>query len=129
MKDSSRPRAINLHKNNRQLELVYENDEAVRFSFEYLRISSPSAEVRGHGTNEERPLPGKKNVLITDIKQIGNYAIQIVFDDEHNSGIYSWEYLKYLSANKDILWAKYVKTLSNVGLSRDPNEHVLRFET
>ena len=126
--DSFRLNQISIRKKNRQLELLYSNQESFLLSFEYLRINSPSAEVRGHNPKEEKLQYGKKNVGISKINRVGNYAIQIVFDDNHNSGIYSWEYLRYLSINKGSLWSKYLKRLSEEGLSRDPNEQVLNFK-
>ena len=126
--DSFRPNQISIRKKNRQLELLYSNEESFLLSFEYLRINSPSAEVRGHNPKEEKLQYGKKNVGISKINRVGNYAIQIVFDDNHDSGIYSWEYLRYLSINKKSLWSKYLKKLSEEGLSRDPNEQVLNFK-
>ncbi len=126
--DSFRPNQISIRKKNRQLELLYSNQESFLLSFEYLRINSPSAEVRGHNPKEEKLQYGKKNVGISKINRVGNYAIQIVFDDNHDSGIYSWEYLRYLSINKKVLWSKYLKRLSQEGLSRDPNEQVLNFK-
>ena len=126
--DSVRPSQILIRKKNRQLELLYSNQESFSLSFEYLRINSPSAEVRGHNSKEEKLQHGKKNVGISKINRVGNYAIQHVFDDDHDSGIYSWEYLRYLSINKESLWSKYLKRLSEEGLSRDPNEQVLNFK-
>ena len=126
--DSFRPNQISIRKKNRQLELRYSNQDSFLLSFEYLRINSPSAEVRGHNPKEEKLQHGKKNVGISKINRVGNYAIQIVFDDNHDSGIYSWEYLRYLSINKESLWSKYLKRLSEEGLSRDPNEQVLNFK-
>ncbi len=128
IEDSFRPNQISIRKKNRQLELLYSNEESFLLSFEYLRINSPSAEVRGHNPREEKLQCGKKNVGIAKINRVGNYAIQIVFDDNHDSGIYSWEYLRYLSINKESLWSKYLKRLSEEGLSRDPNEQVLNFK-
>ena len=126
--DSFRPHQISIRKKTRQLELRYSNQDSFLLSFEYLRINSPSAEVRGHNPKEEKLQHGKKNVGISKINRVGNYAIQIVFDDNHDSGIYSWEYLRYLSINKESLWSKYLKRLSEKGLSRDPNEQVLNFK-
>ncbi len=126
--DNFRPNRISIRKENRQLELRYSNQDSFLLSFEYLRINSPSAEVRGHNPKEEKLQHGKKNVGISKINRVGNYAIQIVFDDNHDSGIYSWEYLRYLSINKESLWSKYLKRLSEEGLSRDPNEQVLNFK-
>ena len=126
--DSFRPNQISIRKKNRQLELLYSNQESFLLSFEYLRINSPSAEVRGHNPKDEKLQYGKKNVGISKINRVGNYAIQIVFDDNHDTGIYSWEYLRYLSINKESIWSKYLKRLSEEGLSRDPNEQVLNFK-
>ena len=126
--DSFRLNQISIRKKNRQLELLYSNQESFLLSFEYLRINSPSAEVRGHNPKEAKLQHGKRNVGISKINRVGNYAIQIVFDDNHDSGIYSWEYLRYLSINKESLWSKYLKRLSEEGLSRDPNEQVLNFK-
>ena len=126
--DSFRPSQILIRKKNRQLELLYSNQESFSLSFEYLRINSPSAEVRGHNSKEEKLQYGKKNVGISKVNRIGNYAIQLVFDDDHDSGIYSWEYLRYLGINKESLWSKYLKRLSEEGRSRDPNEQVLNFK-
>ena len=126
--DSFRPSQILVRKKNRQLELLYSNQESFSLSFEYLRINSPSAEVQGHSSKEEKLQYGKKNVGISKINRVGNYAIQIVFDDDHDSGIYSWDYLRYLGINQESLWSKYLKRLSEEGLSRDPNEQVLNFK-
>ncbi len=128
-KESSRPIQILIHKKSRKLELQYEDANSSLLGFEYLRIKSPSAEVRGHNPGEEQFPPGKKNVGITKINRVGNYAIQIIFDDDHDSGIYSWEYLAYLIAQKEILWSEYLNQLSEKGLSREPDEQVLRLET
>jgi len=128
-KESSRPNEILLHKKNRQLELLYTCKESFSLCFEYLRISSPSAEVLGHNLRQEQLQSGKKNVVISKINRVGNYGIQLFFDDDHNSGIYSWEYLRYLSVNKKVLWSKYLRRLSEESLSRDPTEQVLNFKT
>jgi len=128
-KENSRPNEILLHKKNRQLELLYTCNESLSLCFEYLRISSPSAEVLGHNLRQEQLQSGKKNVVISKINRVGNYGIQLFFDDDHNSGIYSWEYLRYLSVNKKVLWSKYLRRLSEEGLSRDPTEQVLNFKT
>ncbi len=127
-KPKSRPTAIHLHKISRQLEVVYDK-QAFFLSLEYLRISSPSAEVRGHASGEERLQAHKAGVGISKIIPVGHYAIQLIFDDGHDSGIYSWEYLKYLIDNEDILWDEYLKKLSDEGLSRYPDEQVLHFQS
>ena len=94
------PSAITLHARSRTLELHYADGENYVLPCEYLRVYSPSAEVRGHGTGQEVLQTGKLNVAITDIKPVGNYALQLVFDDGHDTGIYSWDYLHQLGANK-----------------------------
>ncbi len=100
------PRDIKLHKKSQELEIVF-NSSSYRLSAEYLRTHSPSAEVKGHGPGQEILQLNKENVNIVDISVQGNYAIRISFDDGHDSGIYSWQYLKELGENKDILWKRY----------------------
>ena len=100
------PRDIKLHKKSQELEIVF-NSSSYRLSAEYLRTHSPSAEVKGHGPGQEILQLNKENVNIVDISVQGNYAIRISFDDGHDSGIYSWQYLKELGENKNILWKRY----------------------
>ncbi|MBD2857511.1 DUF971 domain-containing protein [Spongiibacter sp. KMU-158] len=121
------PSQIKLHKKSRELELIYSSGEAYRLSCEFLRVHSPSAEVRGHGKGQEVLQTGKINVEITDIIPTGNYALQLVFSDGHNSGIYSWSYLKELGENQERLWQSYLAELDQAGASRDPNESVVKF--
>jgi len=92
-----RPKKITLHKESAQLEFSYPNDESYALSAEFLRISSPSAEVRGHGPGQETLQTGKRLVTIEKIESVGNYAIKLIFSDQHNSGIYSWTYLYELA--------------------------------
>ena len=125
--DNFRPNQISIRKKNRQLELLYSNQESFLLSFEYLRINSPSAEVRGHNPKEEKLQYGKKNVGITKINRVGNYAIQIVFDDNHDSEFIHGNTLGILVLIKNRR-SKYLKRLSEEGLSRDPNEQVLNFK-
>ncbi|HUH38026.1 MAG TPA: DUF971 domain-containing protein [Spongiibacteraceae bacterium] len=119
------PTQIKLHKKMRELELVY-GDTSHRLSCEFLRVHSPSAEVRGHGAGQETLQPGKRHVQITAIKPVGNYAIQLSFDDGHDTGLYSWQYLDELCRNHDAYWQAYLDGLAAAGLSRDPDVQVIR---
>ena len=121
------PQKIHLHKGSRELELIY-SDGRWRLSCEFLRVHSPSAEVKGHGHGQEVLQVGKRNVGITEIKPVGNYALQLVFDDGHDSGLYSWSYLRELSEHQDSKWASYLARLDAEGGSRDPDVQVLQFD-
>ena len=103
------PAEIRLHKKSSTLELVFANDIEYQLSAEYLRVHSPSAEVRGHGQGQEILQTGKRQVKLLNIEPIGNYAVKLIFDDGHESGIYS----------KDVLWKAYVSKLKAKGASRD----------
>ena len=124
---STTPIGIELHQKSRELELIYASGERVRLSCELLRVLSPSAEVRGHGQGQEVLQTGKINVAITAIKPVGNYAIQLVFSDGHDSGIFSWKYLRELADNKDDYWQAYLDQLHEAGASRDPEVQVVKF--
>jgi DUF971 family protein len=114
------PVEIRLKSKEKALEVDF--DDGSRFSLpaEYLRVESPSAEVRGHGGDEKQIVPGRRHVGILKVEPVGNYAIRIDFDDLHDTGIYSWDYLYHLGANHDRLWAAYLAALDAKGLSRDP---------
>ncbi len=120
------PSAIELHKKSRQLELRYPNGEQFVLDAELLRVYSPSAEVRGHHPSQAVLQHGKQNVGIQNISAVGNYAIQISFDDGHSSGIYSWDYLHQLGRDKAQLWEDYLQALQSKGLSRDPDIQAVR---
>ncbi len=122
------PVSINLHRQSRTLELVYEGGEHHELSCELLRVCSPSAEVRGHGEGQEVLQTGKKLVSINEIKPVGNYAIQLVFDDGHDTGLYSWDYLWQLGSQREQYWQEYLDRLHAAGASRDPQVQVLHFE-
>ena len=107
------------------LHLEYQGDVRFSLTAEYLRVFSPSAEVRGHRTGQEVLQVGKRHVLITSLQQSGNYAIQISFDDGHNSGIYTWEYLFELGVNHSDNWADYLQRLHKANQSRDPDTQVV----
>ncbi|MGI9277244.1 MAG: gamma-butyrobetaine hydroxylase-like domain-containing protein [Endozoicomonas sp.] len=122
------PKALKLHKRSKDLELSYVDatghEESYRVSCELLRVCSPSAEVRGHG----KPImqTGKKHVLITAMETVGNYAIKLVFDDGHDSGLYDWGYLYDLCTNQESHWEEYLRQLHAAGESRDPQASVVR---
>ncbi len=120
------PVDIKLHQNSKMLELVYSDDEQYQLSCEFLRVLSPSAEVRGHGPGQETLQSGKINVSIKNIVPVGNYAIQLYFSDGHDSGIYSWEYLYELCLNKDGYWKDYLQQLHEAGGHRDPDIQVVQ---
>ena len=120
------PSHIQLHSRSRELELGYNNGETYRLSCEYLRVYSPSAEVMGHGPGQEVLQHGKIGVNIKAIKPVGNYALQLEFDDEHDTGLYSWEYLYKLCTEKEARWQTYLDRLSAAGASRDPQVQVLK---
>jgi DUF971 family protein len=110
------------------LELVYADDLRFALPCEYLRVFSPSAEVRGHGPGQEVLQVGKINVAIKEIKPVGNYALQLVFDDGHDTGIYSWDYLYQLGSQQQQRWQHYLEQLDAAGASRDPEVQVLHFD-
>ncbi len=122
------PQSIKLHTRSRELELVYADDLRFALPCEYLRVFSPSAEVRGHGPGQEVLQVGKINVAIREIKPVGNYALQLVFDDGHDTGIYSWDYLYQLGSQQQQRWQHYLEQLDAAGASRDPEVQVLHFD-
>ena len=119
------PVAIRLHQASRLLELSYADGEHYSLSCEYLRVYSPSAEVRGHGAGQETLQTGKRLVTIERIETVGNYALQFHFSDGHDSGIYSWEYLHELCRDQQRRWADYLARLTLAGASREPTGPVL----
>ena len=114
------PVEIKLHRKSARLELTYAGRKPVVLSAEFLRVHSPSAEVRGHGRGQEVLQTGKKHVAIKHIEAVGNYAIKLNFDDGHDSGIYSWEYLLELGEQKGSLWEDYLARLRQAGQTREP---------
>lgn len=112
------PTDIRLHLKSRTLELIYA-EGAYELTAEFLRVHSPSAEVRGHGIGQEKLQTGKKLVGIKSIQPSGNYALKIVFDDGHDSGLYTWEYLYDLAHNQQDYWQTYLRKLEAAGSSRD----------
>jgi DUF971 family protein len=112
---------IRLNKAERTLHVAF--DDGARFSLaaEYLRVESPSAEVQGHGPHQKKTLPGKRDVAIIGVEPVGNYAVRLVFDDLHDTGIYSWEYLYDLGREQDSRWSVYLAALTARGLRREPS--------
>ena len=113
------PTEITLHKRSRLLELKFSDGSHFKLPCEYLRVYSPSAEVRGHGPGQETLQTGKRNVEITDLEGVGNYAVKPTFSDGHSSGIFSWEYLHYLGTQQETLQQRYEERLAAAGKSRD----------
>lgn len=124
---STTPTRIKLHTTDSSLELSYADGNTATFSAEFLRVHSPSAEVRGHGRGQEVLQYGKKRVRIARIEKSGRYALQLFFDDEHSTGIYSWDYFKELWSQHDSYWQDYLETLRLARKSRDPEEQVVKF--
>lgn len=111
------PSAIKVKKSSRCLELGY-GDHCYSLSFEFLRVHSPSAEVRGHGAGNDVLQYGKQDVVLLRVEAAGNYALKLVFDDGHDSGLYDWQYLHHLALHQDELWQDYLKRLQQAGKSR-----------
>ncbi len=120
--NNSNPVAINLHQTSRILEVEYDDGEKFELSCEYLRVHSPSADVKGHGPGQEVLQTGKENVNISEIEPVGNYAVKLIFDDGHNTGLYSWSYLYELGIEHDNNWVNYLDALKKVGYVRRPDE-------
>jgi len=112
------PQNIIVHQQSKVLELAYEN-KTYELPFEFLRVWSPSAEVRGHGPGQETLQTGKREVLINTVEQIGHYAIKPVFSDGHDSGIFSWDYLYDMCINQEEMWQDYLDRVEQAGASRD----------
>ena len=114
------PSDVKLHQASRILELVFPNGRHFRLPYEFLRVSSPSAEVRGHGPGQETLQTGKRDVTITNVESVGHYALRPTFSDGHSTGIYSWDYLYDLGERQDELWRDYLARLAAAHASRDP---------
>jgi len=114
------PTELRLSKDKKTLTVAFEGGERFALPAEYLRVKSPSAEVQGHSPDERKTVPGKRNVMILEVQPVGNYAIRLVFDDMHSTGIYSWDYFAELGRNRARRWQDYVDELASKGLSRDP---------
>ncbi len=118
------PKQIKLHKQSRTLELVYADGQSYRLPAEYLRVLSPSAEVRGHGNPVLQV--GKMHVALTGVQPVGHYALKLIFDDGHDSGLYNWDYLYQLCTEQETLWQQYLDQMMEAGAQRDPDVSVVR---
>ncbi len=117
-KNTPRPTEIKLHRQSNMLDIAFDNNERFSLPCEFLRVYSPSAEVRGHGAGQETLQVGKKDVEIKHIEPVGHYAVVLVFSDGHDTGIYSWDYLYDLGSRQDALWQDYLQRLEAAGASR-----------
>jgi DUF971 family protein len=116
--ESPQPESINLHQKSRILEISFNDGQNFELSCEFLRVYSPSAEVQGHGPGQSVLQTGKENVSITKIEPVGHYAVKLIFDDGHQTGLYSWAYLYELGENRDELWKDYLHALNDAGHQR-----------
>ncbi len=119
-KSIPQPTEIKLHQKSRMLEIAFADGKTFQLTCEFLRVYSPSAEVRGHGPGQEVLQVGKENVDITKIEPVGSYAIQLTFSDGHDTGIYSWDLLYDYGINQQEMWRHYLKRMEEVGASREP---------
>ncbi len=113
------PTGFTVHSKSRTLEVAFDDGALFLLPFEFLRVYSPSAEVRGHGVGQEVLQTGKRDVLLTALEPVGNYAVQPHFSDGHNTGIFSWDYLYKLGSSQAELWEQYLQRLENAGFTRE----------
>ncbi len=114
------PTELRLKQAEKLLEIDFDDGARFRLPAEYLRVESPSAEVQGHGPGQKQLVPGRARVGIVKVEPVGNYAVRLVFDDHHDTGIYSWSYLYQLGRERERRWAEYLAALAKAGLSREP---------
>ena len=117
--DTPQPTGITVHQQSRVLEVGFSDGQSFRIPFELMRVYSPSAEVQGHGPGQEVLQTGKREVDLTALEPVGNYAVQPTFSDGHESGIFSWDYLYFLGSQQAQLWARYEERLREAGIDRD----------
>jgi len=113
------PTELRLRAQGAELAVTFDNGDSFELSAEYLRVESPSAEVKGHGRGQEVTVSGKRNVRILSLEPVGNYAVKISFSDGHATGLYAWDYLHRLGRECDEIWAQYLHKLEAEGLTRD----------
>lgn len=113
------PTEIRLHQQSRTLEIAFDDGASFTMPYEYLRVQTPSAEARGHGPGQEVLQTGKKNVALVNVEPVGTYALKLIFDDGHDSGLYTWEYLYDLGQHQDAIWNEYLAKLEAAGASRE----------
>ena len=116
---SPTPTAITLHQQSKVLEVAFSDGAAFRIPFELMRVYSPSAEVQGHGPGQEVLQTGKRHVGVVAVEPVGHYAVKPVFSDGHDTGLFTWDYLYFLGAQQDALWAQYAERLAQAGKDRD----------
>ncbi len=114
------PTELRLSGDKRSLRVTFEDGTGFSLPAEYLRVTSPSAEVQGHSPSERKTVPGKRDVTVIGVEPVGNYAVRLVFDDLHNTGIFGWDYLYELGTKQEERWGNYLAELDAKGLSRDP---------
>ena len=122
MSDTPTPTEIKLHQKSRLMEIAFSDGRSFSLPFEFLRVLSPSAEVRGHGPGQEVLQAGKREVDIVSLDPVGSYAVQPTFSDGHATGIFSWDYLYSLGTDQERLWADYLQKLAAAGRGRDPEQ-------
>jgi DUF971 family protein len=122
MSDAPTPTEIKLHQKSRLMEIAFSDGRSFSLTFEFLRVLSPSAEVRGHGPGQEVLQAGKREVDIVSLDPVGSYAVQPTFSDGHATGIFSWDYLYSLGTDQERLWADYLQKLAAAGRGRDPEQ-------
>jgi DUF971 family protein len=120
VKTQPQPTEIKLHQKSRMLEIAFSDGKTFQLSCEFLRVYSPSAEVRGHGPGQEVLQIGKKEVTINKVEPVGSYAVQLTFSDGHDTGIYSWDLLYDYGMRQQEMWQHYLKRMAEAGASRDP---------
>jgi DUF971 family protein len=113
------PTELRLAKDKRVLTVAFDGGDSFALPAEYLRVKSPSAEVQGHSPDERKTVPGKRNVTILEVQPVGNYAVRLVFDDLHSTGIFSWDYLAELGRNQTRYWQDYLDELAAKGMTRE----------
>ena len=114
------PTELRLHKDRKTLSVTFEGGERFDLPTEYLRVKSPSAEVQGHSAEERKTVPGKRDVEVIEVLPVGNYAVRLVFDDMHSTGIFGWDYLRELGRNYAAYWQDYLDEIAAKNLKRDP---------
>ena len=114
------PTELVVNRAERVLRVTFDNGKSFSLPAEYLRTQSPSAEVQGHSESQRQTVGGKQKVAITGIEQVGNYAVKLLFDDGHDTGLFSWSYLHELGRDQDLRWKKYLQELADKGLRRAP---------
>lgn len=117
---SHTPTELRLNKDDKKLEIDFDDGKSFTITAELLRVESPSAEVQGHSPDQKKVVGQRRHVNIMEITPVGNYAVALKFDDLHDSGIYTWDFLYNMGENQDAIWANYLEELAAAGMSRDP---------